>query len=244
MRAWFLLWVLLCALLFAAAACRLLPHEEEMEHKAHPQTPPASRAIVFEEPQTPPVATSPPAEEAVSRPEKVSLPRIAIIIDDMGYHGQVGRDLLALDLNLTFSFLPGAPFTRKQEEEAWAKGRTILLHLPMQAQSRRWDPGPGALYTTYSPQRIRSVILEDLESVPHAVGCNNHMGSGFTENRDDMHAALAVLKEISFLSIPTPRPAPPAWTRRAECRCPRRGGMSFWTMSRMCRKSAGSLIRC
>jgi len=195
MRAWFLLWVLLCALLFAAAACRLLPHEEEMEHKAHPQTPPASRAIVFEEPQTPPVATSPPAEEAVSRPEKVSLPRIAIIIDDMGYHGQVGRDLLALDLNLTFSFLPGAPFTRKQEEEAWAKGRTILLHLPMQAQSRRWDPGPGALYTTYSPQRIRSVILEDLESVPHAVGCNNHMGSGFTENRDDMHAALAVLKE-------------------------------------------------
>ncbi len=187
-------WVLLCALLLTTVSCRLLPQEERVEKTVSPAAVSTPPSIVFEEPQVP-VVESPGVEEERASQDDAILPRIAIIIDDMGYHGSIGQELLALDLNLTFSFLPGAPFTKNQEEEAWVKGRTIMLHLPMQAQSKRWNPGPGALYISYAPQRIRSVILEDLESVPHAVGCNNHMGSGFTEDRAGMHAVLAVLKE-------------------------------------------------
>ncbi|MBT8333320.1 MAG: divergent polysaccharide deacetylase family protein, partial [Deltaproteobacteria bacterium] len=33
----------------------------------------------------------------------------------MGYHHDVGKGMLALDLNLTFSFLPHAPFTKELE---------------------------------------------------------------------------------------------------------------------------------
>ncbi len=228
MRSW--VWLtLFCVLIFPAVSCRLLPHDEPAtphpgvpeqrgdENRRHqagigpgfhvkpaalPQTKQDHAAIVFEEPHAPPVQESvlKPEVPLVEKPDG-TLPRIAIIIDDMGYHGSIGRDLLALQLDLTFSFLPKAPFTKKQEEEAWAKGRTILLHLPMQAKSNRWDPGPGALYVSYSSERIRSVILEDLKSVPHAVGCNNHMGSRFTEDRPGMHEVLAVLKKRNLFFV-------------------------------------------
>jgi len=194
------LWALLSALCIVLASCRLLPRQEQAQEDPQPRPALSGQEIIFEEPHAPPVE-EPIQQEDTSVQERVSLPRIAIIIDDMGYHGSIGRELLSLDLNLTFSFLPDAPFTRKQEEEAWSKGRTILLHLPMQAKSKRWDPGPGALYTDYTSQRIRSVILADLKSVPHAVGCNNHMGSGFTENRKGMRAVLAVLKEQKLFFV-------------------------------------------
>jgi len=200
MRSW--VWLtLFCALIFLAVSCRLLPRDEPDKPAALPQTKQDHAAIVFEEPHAPPVREPALKPEAPLEKPGATLPRIAIIIDDMGYHGSIGRDLLALDLDLTFSFLPKAPFTKKQEEEAWVKGRTILLHLPMQAKSNRWDPGPGALYTSYASERIRSIILEDLKSVPHAVGCNNHMGSGFTENRTGMHEALDVLKTHNLFFV-------------------------------------------
>ncbi|RUM37053.1 MAG: hypothetical protein DSY57_04750 [Desulfobulbus sp.] len=162
-------------------------------------------SVVFEEPNLPE-----PRETAVEKTGVTNStgkgavdvrPRIALIIDDMGYHRQIGQRLLALDLNLTFSFLPKAPYTEKQEEQAWEKGHDVLLHLPMQAHNPTYDPGPGALYLKYSPQRIRTLVAEDLKSVPHATGSNNHMGSRFTENRAAMHEVLAVLKKRGLFFI-------------------------------------------
>jgi len=192
---------LVCMLLLPLASCRLLSDEDRTRESDARQVRPSQEKILFEEPHAPAVREAarqprPPVDRAGA-----GLPMVAIIIDDMGYHGRIGRDLLALNLNLTFSFLPGAPFTKQQEETAWVKGRTVMLHLPMQAKSSRWNPGPGAIYSSFSPQRIRSVVLEDLKSVPHAVGCNNHMGSGFTENRKGMREVLAVLKEQRLFFI-------------------------------------------
>ena len=77
----------------------------------------------------------PEPDECLELPEDLSeLPRIAIIIDDMGHHQKMGGELLELDLDLTFSFLPQAPFTREQEERAWKMGRDILVHMPMEPQ--------------------------------------------------------------------------------------------------------------
>jgi polysaccharide deacetylase 2 family uncharacterized protein YibQ len=200
MRPWFWL-TLVCALILPAVSCRLLPHDEPDTPAAPQQSEQRRPAIVFEEPHAPPVRDVVMQPEVPVEKPGVKLPRIAIIIDDMGYHGSIGKDLLALDLNLTFSFLPKAPFTKQQEEEAWTKGRTILLHLPMQAKSKHWDPGPGALYISFSPQQIHSVVLEDLKSIPHAVGCNNHMGSRFTEDRTCMREVLDVLKKRNLFFV-------------------------------------------
>jgi len=154
-------------------------------------------AIVFEEPllRADNIPATPAAQNTTSSSEnKDNRPRVAIIIDDMGYHHNIGNHLLALELNLSFSFLPDAPFVLEQEEQAYQLGRDVMVHLPMEAADARWDPGPGALFLS-APAKEQLVILKhDLAAVPHAIGANNHMGSKFTRNRPAMRRILTELK--------------------------------------------------
>ena len=129
------------------------------------------------------------------------LPRVAIIIDDMGYHHQLGADLLALEMNLTFSFLPHAPFSREQAEQAWQQGHDILVHMPMEARDTREDPGPGTLYLADSLELLAGKVAQNLASVPHAVGINNHMGSRYTEDRSGMHQFFKLLAGQDMLFV-------------------------------------------
>lgn len=164
------------------------------------------RLPIFEEP-------NPPAGEVPQKkgPAVESLrPQVAIIIDDMGYHGKVGRKLIALPLHLSFSFLPYAPFTRQQEAEAFTSGHTVMLHLPMQPQGRQWNPGPGALYLGQSDGLQEKILNMDLSWVPHAMGVNNHMGSLYTQNPQAMRSLLVDLghKGLFFVdSVTTPKSA-------------------------------------
>ena len=157
-------------------------------------------AIVFEEPD-PPVHVEPVEEERIVQeplvpelivqepelPEVISnLPQVAIIIDDMGYHESIGKELLALPFELTYSFLPFAPHTRQMERLAYRAGKTVFLHLPLQPKGTEWDPGPGALTLDDSPEVQKNKLEKCFEEVPHAVGVNNHMGSLYTENEAAM----------------------------------------------------------
>ena len=130
-----------------------------------------------------------------------TLPRVAIIIDDMGYHRKIGNQLLDLGMNLTYSFLPAAPHARELEERAWQQGRDILIHLPMQPRDTKWNPGPGALLLNQPPRDLRRICRQNLAMVPHAIGANNHMGSLFTENRKAMRVVLAELHRQGFFFI-------------------------------------------
>lgn len=164
-----------------------------------------NETIVFEEPYPP----QPEEVETESREEKKTVPspavdnrpRIAIIIDDMGYHRKIGDNLLALDLNLSFSFLPHAPFADQQEEKAYQMGRDVMIHLPMEASDATWDPGPGALYLSAAPDELIITLKKNLAAVPHAIGANNHMGSRFTQNRQAMHRVLGELKNQGLFFV-------------------------------------------
>ena len=161
--------------------------------------------IIFEEPDPPQpeevVTLSPEGKKSVSVPKKEHRPRVALIIDDMGYHRKIGDRLLALDLNLSFSFLPHAPFASQQEEKAYQMGRDIMVHLPMEASDANWDPGPGTLYLSASPDELMITLKNNLEAVPHAIGANNHMGSRFTKNRQAMHRVLGELKNQGLFFV-------------------------------------------
>jgi polysaccharide deacetylase 2 family uncharacterized protein YibQ len=153
--------------------------------------------IAFEEPYTSfPELTSdiPPVHDS-------SLPMVAIIIDDMGYHQKIGHELLALPMNLTFSFLAAAPHTKELEEIAFQAGRVILLHLPMEPKGKEWDPGPGALLVGQSTEEQKTLFYENLQAVPHAVGVNNHMGSLYTEDRAAMDSLMQLIlaEELFFV---------------------------------------------
>ncbi len=190
-------------LMLLLSGCRLfpgLPAEAEKSPVQPPVPTPEQAAIVFEEPSTTqPEETQPPAPPTTPDPKK--RPRVAIIIDDMGYHPAIGHGLLELNLRLSFAFLPHAPFVQELNNEAFQKGRDILVHIPMEAQASKWDPGPGALYLKDSPQLQLEILHKDLAVIPHAIGANNHMGSKFTTDRQAMHRVLGVIGEQGLFFI-------------------------------------------
>jgi len=146
--------------------------------------------IVFEEPDPPaheePV-TDRPAQGAL--PEK-HLPKVAIIIDDLGYHEKIGDKFLNFPIKLSYSFLPFAPHTGKQENVAFISGKTVLLHLPLEPRSLLWDSGPGTLFLIDSVERQKEKFEQALAAVPHAVGVNTHMGSRYTADEKTMRRLI------------------------------------------------------
>ncbi len=157
----------------------------------------ATQEIVFEEPY----ANIPELPADIPADNNSSLPMVAIIIDDMGYHKKIGNELLALPMNLTFSFLAAAPFTAELEEKAYQAGRCIFLHLPMEPKSKEWDAGPGALFLGQSQEQQGQLFQQNLQAVPHAVGVNNHMGSLYTENREAMDSLMVLLDKEDLLFV-------------------------------------------
>lgn len=163
-----------------------------------------SPAVIFEEPNAPPIHPVEPAQRPLL-PILPHPPKIAIIIDDMGYHHDIDRELLQLDLNLSFSFLPHAPYTIELENTAYLLGRTILLHLPLEPRSSDYDPGPGALLLSQSAVRRQRLFDENLRQVPHAVGVNNHMGSRYSADEQAMSelAELVARRQLFFVDSMT-----------------------------------------
>lgn len=154
--------------------------------------------IIFEEPDPP------EHDEGLDQKEvllKVDLPKVAIIFDDLGYHDKLGEKLLAMPIELTYSFLPFAPFTKKLERLAHRRGKTVFLHLPLEAKSKDWDPGPGALFLEDTPEVQMAKFDICLDEVPHAVGINNHMGSLFTENEPAMIQLMRQIEDRSLLFV-------------------------------------------
>ena len=130
-----------------------------------------------------------------------SLPKVAIIIDDMGYKNQIGNQLIELALALSFAFLPFGPFTQDQVQMAAKKGRDILLHLPMEPDDKDWNPGPGALMLTMSDSELAQTFRDDLATVPLATGVNNHMGSAFSEDKKGMSLLVRLLHEQGLFFV-------------------------------------------
>jgi polysaccharide deacetylase 2 family uncharacterized protein YibQ len=170
------------------------------------QTGGAPEGFLFEEPAVlAPGVVLPPAGQADDgcspAPVGGELPKVAIIIDDMGHHRDLGAELLALEMDLTFSFLPHAPFTREQGEQARQMGRDTLVHMPMEALDPAWDPGPGTLYLADPLPEVARKVAQNLSFVPQAVGLNNHMGSRYTEDQAAMRQFFALLGGQDLLFI-------------------------------------------
>jgi hypothetical protein len=130
----------------------------------------------------------------------------ALVIDDLGYRLGAVKRLLALDLPITFSILPHAPYGAKASALIRRHGREVLLHLPMEPRSYpRLDPGPGALLQGMGRDELMSITRRDLETVPGASGVNNHMGSRLTEDFAAMSAVMEVLAQrgLFFLDSQT-----------------------------------------
>lgn len=134
--------------------------------------------------------------------ERRVLPKIAIIIDDMGYDPALAVSFMEVDLPLDISILPIAPFTDYIVNEANKRGCETLLHLPMEPKGYpRLNPGPGALLTEMDEEEIRARIDDLVKRVPGIKGVNNHMGSCYTERDDKMAIVLEELKKRNLFYV-------------------------------------------
>ena len=134
---------------------------------------------------------------------------VALVIDDLGQDLKPARELLALPDRITFAVMPGLPYSKKIAELAREKKREILLHLPMEPINRNGKRQPiGTLRSDMTPMEFMTTINEDIQSVPAAVGVNNHEGSALTENTEAMKFLMAELKarDVFFLdSLTNPK---------------------------------------
>lgn len=112
-------------------------------------------------------------------------PRIAIIIDDLGYHLAAGRRAIALPGPVVCAILPGTPGAMLLARAAYEHGKEVLLHLPLQSAADH-PPEPGGITLDMSRQRFSETFANDLESVPFASGVNSHRGSMLTRHPGHM----------------------------------------------------------
>jgi polysaccharide deacetylase 2 family uncharacterized protein YibQ len=119
--------------------------------------------------------------------------RITLILDDVGFENQPLEQAAEIDPNLNFAILPLVSRSKDAAQFLHDHGFEVLCHLPMEPLDGRDKPGPGAILGSMTDEEIRDQTLKSLESVPHAIGVNNHMGSRATSDRRVMTAVLEAL---------------------------------------------------
>ena len=133
---------------------------------------------------------------------KSGRPKVAIIIDDLGYDPGLARRFFSLDLPLTLAVIPYAPHASAIGAEAGIRGYETIAHIPMEPKSfPETDPGPGALLLNMDDGVIEKMLDRNLGLVPGVVGVSNHMGSAFTESRDKMKTVIGSLKNRGLFFV-------------------------------------------
>ena len=140
-----------------------------------------------------------PADSSSDAPVR-KMAKIAIIIDDLGYKLKLGRQSIALPHPITLSIIPSSPHAITLAEEANCHlDKEIIVHLPMTPENNpRWEIG---LTPQMNEEEFTQAANELVQSIPHAIGVNNHGGSLLTKDDQRMAWLMAVLHEQSLFFI-------------------------------------------
>lgn len=125
------------------------------------------------------------ASQVRAEPVTDDLPAISIIIDDLGSDNSRHERVVRLPGAIACSFLPQLPATRRLALIAHSYNKEIMLHLPMESVEHK-PLGPGGLTLDMTQHEFMWTLQKDLESVPHVMGINNHMGSLLTRHPGHM----------------------------------------------------------
>ncbi|MGD8256313.1 MAG: divergent polysaccharide deacetylase family protein [Desulfobacterales bacterium] len=153
---------------------------------------------IYPKKELPPLKKS--SKPPISKPGQ--LPKVAIIIDDLGYDRKIAEKFSQLDIVITFSILPHSPHQSKIARLAQSKGIDTMLHLPM--EPIEWpnvNPGPGTLLTSMTADELIDQLEKNLDAVPNIKGVNNHMGSRMTAESSQMYQIFTILKKKELFFI-------------------------------------------
>ncbi len=120
--------------------------------------------------------------------------RIAIVIDDWGYHLDNLAIIKKIKVPLTCAILPNLKNSGPVARELNKLGFEIILHLPMEPKEKiRLEN--NTITSVMDAGQIHDILEEDLASVIFAKGISNHMGSRITEDEKISAIVLAEAKK-------------------------------------------------
>ena len=128
-------------------------------------------------------------------------PKLAIILDDMGYDRSAADAAFALQFPITLSVIPHLPHSAEVAEEAYRRGDQVLLHLPMEAEAGETKAEPIELRVGMKADQVERDLDSMLETVPHAAGVNNHQGSRATADAKLMGELMPALRRRGLFFV-------------------------------------------
>lgn len=120
--------------------------------------------------------------------------KLAIVIDDVGYHLKEDAAIFAMPREISVAIIPAAPHARARNQEAKSQGRDILIHMPMQPVSAV-KIEDGGLHLGMSAAQVNDRVNTAKNIVRDAIGMNNHMGSAATADPQLMTYLMTALQE-------------------------------------------------
>lgn len=133
------------------------------------------------------------------------LPRLALVIDDLGYiQPELVTRLCSQPVPFSVAVLPYQEHTRASADIAHRLGKEVMLHLPMEPVGYPGpgrDPGPNAILYNLPESEVRRRVRLALDDIPHRTGVNNHMGSRITPDRMRMGWVLQEVKARKYFFV-------------------------------------------
>jgi len=126
---------------------------------------------------------------------------LVIVMDDLGENMQAIHALLALRIPIAFAIWPHARLAREAALAAHAAGCSVLIHQPMEALHETAKPGPNPLRVGMPRDRMEAIFRQNLARVPHAEGLNNHMGSRFTSQPEDVRLFCTIMADSGLFVL-------------------------------------------
>ena len=120
--------------------------------------------------------------------------KLAIVIDDVGYHSKEDAAIFAMPREISVAIIPAAPYARARNQEAKSQGRDILIHMPMQPVSAV-KIEDGGLHLGMSAAQVNDRVNTAKNIIRDAIGMNNHMGSAATADPQLMTYLMTALQE-------------------------------------------------
>lgn len=121
---------------------------------------------------------------------------IVLVIDDFGYRNDnISDGFLNLKIPITCAIIPGHTASKKFAEKAVSFGKEVIIHMPM--ESENYSPGEDEykLLTSMTSELLENKLIQAFESLPEAIGMNNHQGSKATSDSKTMTVLATVLKD-------------------------------------------------
>ena len=126
--------------------------------------------------------------------------RIAIIIDDLGYHRSRGEAITDLPGAVTCAVIPQTPHAPALAHRASQSGKEVILHMPMETDGYgKLDA--GGLRENMSQNDFIATLNAAVARIPQASGLNNHMGGILTADETAMNWLMESLSDHGLFFV-------------------------------------------